>query len=117
MPARHLRQLNQVLCAVLLLAGACIRRPAPVAGPSPVTQTALASLTILPFERHQSIEGFGASLAWYQDRLVPNPPPGIYQMLFPDLGLDILRLRPVLFSAPVRALHGSRRCARGHEER
>ena len=85
--------LTPILCAVSLLAGACIRRPAPVAGPSSVTQTASALLTILPFERHQSIEGFGASVAWYQDRLVPNPPPGIYQTLFPDLGLDILRLR------------------------
>lgn len=81
-----------VASAGLLVAGACIRRPAPAAGPGPVTQTA-ATLTLLPSERHQTLEGFGASLAWYQDRLVPNPPPGIYQMLFPDLGLDILRLR------------------------
>jgi glucuronoarabinoxylan endo-1,4-beta-xylanase len=85
--------LTPILCAVSLLAGACIRRPAPVAGPISATQTASALLKILPSERHQSIEGFGASLAWYQDRLVPNPPPGIYQTLFPDLGLDILRLR------------------------
>lgn len=78
---------------VLLLAGACIRRPAPVAGPSAAKPAVFASLTILPGARRQTLEGFGASLAWYQDKLVPNPPPGIYQALFPDLGLDILRLR------------------------
>ena len=93
MPSRCLSQSHAVLCSVLLLAGACIRRPPPVAGPSSVTQTASALLKILPSERHQTLEGFGASLAWYQDKLVPNPPPGIYQTLFPDLGLDILRLR------------------------
>ena len=88
-----IRAVPFLLASAVLLAGACIRRPAPVAGPNPVAQTPSASLTLLPFERHQIIEGFGASLAWYQDRLVSNPPPGIYQTLFPDLGLDILRLR------------------------
>jgi glucuronoarabinoxylan endo-1,4-beta-xylanase len=82
-----------LLASAVLLAGACIRRPAPVAGPNPFAQTASALVTLLPLQRHQILEGFGASLAWYQDKLVPNPPPGIYQMLFPDLGLDILRLR------------------------
>ncbi len=92
MPSRCFRLL-QVFCAVPLLAGACIRRPVPVAGPGAVTQTASGSVTIFPSERHQTLEGFGASLAWHQDKLVPNSPPGIYQTLFPDLGLDILRLR------------------------
>ena len=77
----------------LALAGACIRRPVPVAEPNRIAHPASAALTILPAERHQTLEGFGASVAWYQDKLVPNPPPGIYQALFPDLGLDILRLR------------------------
>ena len=50
-------------------------------------------MTLEPGRRHQALVGFGASIAWYQDKLVPNAPDGAYQMLFPDLGLDILRLR------------------------
>jgi glucuronoarabinoxylan endo-1,4-beta-xylanase len=52
-----------------------------------------AVVTLDAAERHQTLVGFGASVAWYQDKLVPTPPDGAYQLLFPDLGLDILRLR------------------------
>jgi glucuronoarabinoxylan endo-1,4-beta-xylanase len=77
-----------------LAAGGCIRRatapqPALAAGPAPIA----VSVTLSPAERHQTLEGFGASLAWHLDQVVGNPPPGIYQAIFPDLGLDILRLR------------------------
>jgi glucuronoarabinoxylan endo-1,4-beta-xylanase len=78
----------------------CIRRntaPAAstVAGPAPADGAPpyAAVVTLIPGERHQTLEGFGAAVAWYQDKLVPNPPPGIYETLFPELGLDILRLR------------------------
>src|SRR5690606_7157287 len=43
--------------------------------------------------RHQRLEGFGASIAWYQERVVGRTHEDLYQLLFPELGLDILRLR------------------------
>src|SRR5690606_16559853 len=44
-------------------------------------------------ERFQTLEGFGAGIGWYQDRLVGNVSDAVYELLFPELGLDILRLR------------------------
>lgn len=44
-------------------------------------------------ERFQTLEGFGAGIGWYQDRLVGNVSDAVYDLLFPELGLDILRLR------------------------
>ena len=53
-----------------------------------------ATVTLAPGERHQTLEGFGASVAWHQEKIVgDHVPPGIYEILFPQLGLDILRLR------------------------
>ncbi|MGC4067534.1 MAG: hypothetical protein QM784_23395 [Polyangiaceae bacterium] len=43
--------------------------------------------------RFQILEGYGAATAWFQDRITGNTLPGMYEMLFPELGLDILRLR------------------------
>ena len=70
---------------------AVVATPAPA--PPPAAPPLSAVVTLDPKRRHQTLTGFGASIAWYQDKLVPNPPDGAYQMLFPDLGLDILRLR------------------------
>jgi glucuronoarabinoxylan endo-1,4-beta-xylanase len=44
---------------------------------------------------YQELEGFGASIAWLSEVLVPlaDNNPGIYDVIFGDLGLDILRLR------------------------
>jgi glucuronoarabinoxylan endo-1,4-beta-xylanase len=78
---------------------ACIIHPVPPAPPSQKMSAAAslppyaAVVTLKPSERHQTLVGFGASVAWFQDKLVPTPPDGAYQLLFPDLGLDILRLR------------------------
>jgi len=45
-------------------------------------------------EKHQIIEGFGASVAWYEGWLTNHPNKSeIYDFIFCDLGLDILRLR------------------------
>lgn len=43
--------------------------------------------------RYQILEGFGAAVAWHQGRLVGNVSDEVYTLLFPDLGLDILRFR------------------------
>ncbi len=45
-------------------------------------------------EKHQIMEGFGASAAWYDGWLTAHPnKEEIYDFVFADLGLDILRLR------------------------
>lgn len=44
--------------------------------------------------RHQTLEGFGASVAWYQSLLPTHAESKtLYSLLFPELGLDILRYR------------------------
>ena len=44
-------------------------------------------------QRYQTLDGFGAALAWYQERIAGNTVEGLYETLFPELGLDILRFR------------------------
>jgi glucuronoarabinoxylan endo-1,4-beta-xylanase len=86
------------LVAAAALAPACIARRGAPAGPSAHAaaspSAAIAVVTIDPNERHQTLEGFGASVAWYLDTITgPAAPEGIYDLLFPELGLDILRFR------------------------
>lgn len=50
-------------------------------------------VTVDPAQRFQTLEGFGAAVAWYQDRIVGQTEEGTYETLFPELGLDILRFR------------------------
>jgi len=52
-----------------------------------------AAVAVALETRYQKLEGFGASTAWYQERIVGQVPKGTYEFLFPELGLDILRLR------------------------
>jgi glucuronoarabinoxylan endo-1,4-beta-xylanase len=85
--------------AGLTLGAACIIHPEPPLPPSQKLSAAAALppyaavVSIDPAERHQTLVGFGAAIAWYQNKLVPTPPDGAYQLMFPELGLDILRLR------------------------
>lgn len=53
-----------------------------------------ATGTIKAKETHQTMIGFGASIAWADDQLSAHPQKGeIYNYIFNDLGLDILRIR------------------------
>jgi glucuronoarabinoxylan endo-1,4-beta-xylanase len=79
-----------VLVAALLPC-ACIKMTGPPEGVE--EDAAPATVTLVPSERHQVLEGFGASVAFYQDLAVGARGPNFYRTLFPDLGLDILRLR------------------------
>ncbi len=55
-----------------------------------------ATATVDTSEVHQTIEGFGASLAWWTTNLYYHSKKGeIYNYLFKELGLDILRLRNI----------------------
>lgn len=72
--------------------------PEPVVDPAeesldPVAVDLDVRVTINPEQRHQTLEGFGAALAWHQGRLVGGVSPAVYELLFPELGLDILRFR------------------------
>ena len=45
-------------------------------------------------ETHQTMEGFGASLAYYENWLTAHPKKAeIYEAIFAELSLDILRVR------------------------
>jgi glucuronoarabinoxylan endo-1,4-beta-xylanase len=59
-----------------------------VAGPN---ATGLVNFNVT----HQTLDGFGASGAWYQNNVIAcgNSHPEIYNILFRDLGIDIYRIR------------------------
>jgi glucuronoarabinoxylan endo-1,4-beta-xylanase len=53
-----------------------------------------ASVTLTPGTTYQTLEGFGAALAWYQGTLTGHSKSAeLYKILFDDLGLDIIRFR------------------------
>ncbi len=63
-----------------------------------VVSVAWAESTVVlkldPDRRFQTIEGFGASIGWYDGWLTVHPNrEGIYDAIFSELGLDILRLQ------------------------
>ena len=60
-----------------------------------------ANGTIKAKEVHQTMIGFGASIAWADDQLTSHPKSNeIYNYIFNDLGLDILRLRNIYRGNP-----------------
>lgn len=74
-----------LLAALAAAVGACTE--VPVAEPEP-------DLVVDLGVRHQVLEGFGASVAWYQGMLTAHAQAdAIYEHAFAELGLDILRFR------------------------
>ncbi|MBX9853655.1 MAG: carbohydrate binding domain-containing protein [Cytophagaceae bacterium] len=60
----------------------------PSGGPSPVTSVINAST------KYQDMVGFGGALTWYAERINLNSnKAALYDFMFTDLGLDILRLK------------------------
>ena len=56
--------------------------------------TEYAVISINPEEMYQTVEGFGASLAFYENWLTAHPKKNeIYDAIFGELSLDILRVR------------------------
>jgi glucuronoarabinoxylan endo-1,4-beta-xylanase len=77
---------------VILLAGASCSI-APISQKQSMIQNQVTA-TISLAERHQTIEGFGAAIAWYDGWLITHPNKDkICDIIFTDLGLSILRLR------------------------
>jgi glucuronoarabinoxylan endo-1,4-beta-xylanase len=56
-------------------------------------QAGTAHLNINATRQYQTLEGFGAATAWYMDRIVGPTTGDLYDFLFAELGLDILRFR------------------------
>jgi glucuronoarabinoxylan endo-1,4-beta-xylanase len=54
---------------------------------------AAGSVKVSLEQKFQTLEGFGASVGWHQDRIAGVVPDGLYEFLFPELGLDIIRFR------------------------
>jgi len=52
-----------------------------------------ARVTLDLERRHQTLDGFGAAVAWYQDRITGKTSDGLYETLFPKLGIDMIRFR------------------------
>lgn len=69
--------------AQMCVAGICAPLPEP-----------MATVTIDPTERYQALVGFGASIAFGETELTTHPQrAALYQAVFADLGLDVLRFR------------------------
>jgi glucuronoarabinoxylan endo-1,4-beta-xylanase len=106
---RHSRSYHQgaVLVCAGLLAGACILHTACPPGSAATaggksgtatsdcyqTTSGSGTVSVGLEQRHQTLVGFGASVAWHLSRVVGETPKGLYQLLFSELGLDIVRFR------------------------
>jgi O-glycosyl hydrolase len=67
-----------------------------ITDPNPVIQPATTTLTVIPATTYQTMEGFGGAMTWYSDWIMAantTTKDQLYQLLFNDLGLDILRLK------------------------
>lgn len=59
----------------------------------PGTGPSAGAVSVDTAQRFQVLEGFGASVGWFHDRISGAVPDGLYDFLFPELGLDIIRFR------------------------
>jgi len=72
----------------------CAQDQACVAGICSPLPEALAEVTVDLDARHQELVGFGASVAYGEGQLTGHPQQtALYQAIFADLGLDVLRFR------------------------
>jgi glucuronoarabinoxylan endo-1,4-beta-xylanase len=82
------------LCLPACDAGRCSAGQTCVAGACRPTSEQPTTVTIDPSERYQALIGFGASLAFVEDQVIHHPRRDeLYEAMFADLGLDVLRLR------------------------
>ncbi len=57
-------------------------------------------VTLDPSVRHQTMDGIGGALTWYAARMISSPhKTQLEEMIFDDLGLDIIRLKNWYFPA------------------
>ena len=73
---------------------ACAEGTSCIAGVCTPNRNATVRMTIDAAVRHQTLVGFGASLAYADDAIVAHPrKAALYDLLFAESGLDVLRLR------------------------
>lgn len=84
--------LARLFVPALLLAGCGPSTSDPGLGRTPTSLDVSVSVDLSA--RYQTLEGFGAAVAWYDNWLTEHPNKAeLYDLIFRDLGLDILRLR------------------------
>ena len=83
------------LCLIRCTDGsACGKGQACVAGICSPLPSAPIEVSIDPETHHQELVGFGASVAYGEGQIVSHPQQArLYQAIFADLGLDVLRFR------------------------
>ncbi len=82
------------LCMRLCDTGSCASDQMCVAGVCTPALEPTASVSVDTSVRHQALVGFGASVAYGESELTSHPEhAAIYQAIFQDLGLDLLRFR------------------------
>src|ERR1035437_1541475 len=67
-----------------------------IPNPNPIVAPATTTLTATPATTYQTMEGFGGAMTWYSNSILnasTSTQNQLYQLLFNDLGLDILRLK------------------------
>ena len=96
-----------LFASAVLLGGGCIRRPAPVVGPNPVAQTSSALLTVLPFERHQSVEIHNGLLQRFLKAMNVDLVYGITHHLYEKGSDNIWDWPPCLSAPPSRHFAGA----------
>jgi glucuronoarabinoxylan endo-1,4-beta-xylanase len=68
--------------------------PTVAGGFGKIPADATVTVALAPATTFQTLEGFGAAIGWYQATLTAHVKRAeIYQLIFGDLGLDVLRLR------------------------
>ncbi len=82
------------LCLPRCVQGACATGTSCIAGVCMPSGPTVTDVTIDADSQHQTLIGFGASLAYAEDRIAAHPDnEALYDLLFGDAGLDILRIR------------------------
>ena len=78
---------NSYGTAVMAAAGAANAKPI-------TTRDEIVNVCVNPYLTHQTIDGFGGSVTWYNNWLTENPySEAVYNLLFKEAGLNILRIK------------------------
>lgn len=87
-------RLSSIISLLILLSLMCQSCGDPEGPDDPVIEPVIINAVIDPSVTYQEMIGFGGSLTWYADRIITSPQKNqICQLLFEDLGTDIIRFK------------------------